>query len=157
MQSKVIGLLLVLFGLLLFIVKFEWAPLASFLSWPFLLFLSGILLTFLGFIRKKSQLVFLGSLMGGIGLYIWGLKYEIDGWPDHWSLIVVILGISFLLQVGVNKHKLTAVIGVMILLAGLFAWPGITEIPILTPMTTTFHSIWPVFVVVLGAILLLKK
>ncbi|TCS96533.1 hypothetical protein [Hazenella coriacea] len=157
MQSKVIGLLLVLFGLLLLIVKFEWAPLTSFLSWPFLLFLGGALLTFLGFIRKKPQLVFLGTIMGGCGLYIWGLKYEIDGWPDHWSFIVVILGIAFLLQFGVSKNKSTALIGAMILLAGLFAWPGITDIPILAPMTSMVHSIWPIFIVTLGTVLLLKK
>lgn len=157
MQSKVLGFLLVLFGLLLFIIKFEWVPLVSFLSWPFLLFLSGVLLSFLGFVRKKSHLVFLGTIMGGMGLYIWGLRYEIDGWPDHWSFIVVIFGIAFLLQYGVNKNKFTAIIGIMILLAGLFAWPGITEIPMLAPLTTTFHSIWPIFIVVLGAILLFKK
>ncbi|WP_089966469.1 hypothetical protein [Lihuaxuella thermophila] len=138
------------------IFKLGVAPLNSFFTWPFLLFLLGAFLVFSGFLTSNGGFALWGGIFAGLGLAIWGSR-TIEGWPTHWSLIVGLIGIAFLLQFAINKHHLSAVTGSVLVLIGFFWWPGIRELPFIAPVAGILHTIWPVFVVVLGIFLMLRK
>lgn len=156
MHSKIIGFFLLLAGAILMIFKLGVAPLNSFFTWPFFLFLIGACLVFFGFLKSNASFALWGGIFAGLGIAIWGSR-TIEGWPTHWSLIVGLIGVAFLLQFAINKHNLSAVIGSVLVLIGIFWWPGIKEMPLIAPVAGILHTIWPVFVVVLGVFLMVRK
>ncbi|MBA4496289.1 hypothetical protein ACFO25_12080 [Paenactinomyces guangxiensis] len=154
MHKKIVGFFLILGGILLMILKTGLAPLSSFITWPFLLFFAGAFLIFFAFVKANAQLALLGGILGSLGLSVW-IHRNIE--EIHWSVLIGMLGVAFLLQFAINKNNLSALIGGVLVLTGVFAWPGIQELPFIAPVANILHMIWPVFVVVLGVIFLLKK
>jgi hypothetical protein len=118
--------------------------------------LIGALLLFIALIKKKASLTLWGGLIAALGISIWGIKY-VEGWPRHWSLLIGLFGVAVLLSYFVSKNRITAIVGTIMVLTGIFAYPGIADLPIISPITSTLHMIWPVFVVILGLVLLTKK
>jgi hypothetical protein len=156
MQTKIIGYVLMIAGLLLLIVEAKWAEPKSLVSWPFLLFLFGITLIFISFLNKQPQLTLLGGVLASIGITVWGFEY-VSNWPKHWSILVGMLGITVMLQYILNQSKTTLIVGCVLLLSGFFAWPGIREISLLAPIANFLNTYWPVLIVVLGAVFLFRK
>lgn len=156
MQTKVIGFFLILAGALLLIVQTGVAEVHSLISWPFLLFLLGIILVFFSFLQKQSQLTLVGGIFASMGLFIWGLNYVKD-WDSHWSILVGMLGIVLLLQFILNHNNMTLAVGLLLLCIGFFAWPGIYQISFLAPIANTLNKFWPIFVVGIGVIFLFKR
>jgi hypothetical protein len=156
MQSKLIGFILILGGALLLVTKFELAPLQSFITWPFIMFLIGAILLFVAFLKRIGSLALWAGLITFLGLSVWGIKY-VEGWPNHWSILLVFVGLSVLLQYLLTKHNMSGIVGGILVLTGVVAYPGVTELPIVSPVTTVLHNYWPVFIVVLGLIFLSKK
>lgn len=156
MKVKLIGFLLVLFGITVMIIRFEWAPLNSFLTWPFLLFIVGSILLFFSILYKNGSLIIWGGIIATLGMMIWGIKY-VEGWPDHWSILVALIGLSILLHYAITKNQTSILVGSILFLIGLFAYPGIRDLPFISPITSILHLIWPVLIVILGFIFLVKK
>ncbi|MXQ55890.1 hypothetical protein [Shimazuella alba] len=156
MQNRVIGFFLVIMGAILLIVEADWANLHSFLSWSFILFVVGIFLIFFSFLQKQSHLTLLGGIFATIGISVWGFQY-VEQWPRHWSIIVIMIGVTLMLQYILNQNNITLVIGIVLLLSGVFAWPGLKEITYLAPIATFTNVYWPIFIVGLGAIFIIKK
>jgi len=136
--------------------RFEWAPLGSFLTWPFLLFVTGALLLFFAILYKNGSLIIWGGIIATLGISIWGIKY-VEGWPDHWSLLAALIGLTVLLHYAITKNQMSATVGAILFLIGLFAYPGIKDLPFVAPITSVLHTIWPVFIVLLGFVFLVKK
>jgi hypothetical protein len=156
MQTKLIGFLLVLAGTQLLLVWSGLVEVRNFLSWPFLFFLLGTILLFFGFLKKNGSMVLTGGIISALFLSIWGIKY-VEGWPKHWSILLALLGLAVYLHYGVTKNKTTAIVGTTLILSGIFAYPGIKELPVIAPLTSILHSIWPIFIIILGVIFLTKK
>lgn len=156
MQNRVIGFFLVIMGAILLIVEADWAKLNSFLSWSFFLFIVGIFLIFVSFLQKQSHLTLLGGIFATIGITVWGYSY-MQNWPKHWSIIVIMIGATLLLQYILNQNNITLVIGIVLLLSGFFAWPGLKEVTYLAPIAAISNIYWPIFIVGLGAIFIVKK
>jgi hypothetical protein len=156
MHHKILGFLLVLCGVLLMIFKFDLASPLSMISWPFFLFLIGALFVFIAILKTNGNLALFGGFIGSLGLAIWGHKY-VKGWPTHWSLLAGLFGLSFLMHSFLSKNKVMSVVGTVFILIGLFAWPGIRDVPFLSPVTAILHTVWPMLVVILGIFFLTKK
>lgn len=156
MQTKIIGFIITLVGVILLLVQTSLTSLASLLTWPFLLFLVSVLLLYIGILKKISSLTLWAGFVATITITVWGLEY-VNGWPKHWSLLVALFGLVVLLQFTINKSKITALVGVILILTGIFAYPGITELPFISPITSVFHAYWPVLIVILGLIFISKK
>ncbi|MFC7440807.1 hypothetical protein [Laceyella putida] len=156
MQSKLIGFVLILGGALLMLTKFELAPLESFISWPFIMFMIGAILLFVAFLKRIGSLALWAGIIAFLGLSVWGIKY-VEGWPNHWSILLVFVGLSILLQYIITKHSMSGTVGSILVLTGIVAYPGVTELPIVSPITTVLHNFWPAFIVLLGLIFLSKK
>jgi hypothetical protein len=156
MQTKILGFIITLVGIILLLVQTDLTSIASLITWPFLLFLFSVLLLYVGILKKISALTLWAGFAATISIMVWGLKY-VNGWPKHWSILVALFGLVVLLQFTINKSKITALVGVILILTGIFEYPGITELPLVSPITSVFHAYWPVLIVILGLVFISKK
>jgi hypothetical protein len=150
-KTKLPGLFLILAGALLFI-----GDLSALLSWSFIGLIFGIIMTYFGFSNHNSGLVLTGGLITSITLYAFG-RAKIPGWPEHWSLLLVFFALSIILLYLSNKQPLTGIAGFFLLLAGIFANPKIKNFELLDPISPLMNKYWPIFLIVLGLIFILKK
>lgn len=158
MRTKTIGILIALSGLFLLIRETGYSFSLDKLSWELLLAGAGMLVILIS--RRKPNrpyLIIWGGIATGLGIHAWGLNH-IKDWPSHWSMIPAIIGASFLLFGGVIKRNRNhGTIGALLLLLGLFAWPGVAEIPVLNPAAEVLNTYWPGILVVLGLYMTFKK
>jgi hypothetical protein len=154
-MNKVTGFLLILLGLVLFIFKSKWIPLVAFFNWYFVLTIIGLFLIFFAFTISIAPIALIGGVITTLGLNVWGSRY-IEGWPTHYSILLVMLGIAFLLQFTINKGTLSGMISSILLLFGFFTWPGIQNLPGLSPIAHILSTYWPIFIIALGLIMIRK-
>ncbi|MFD1426407.1 membrane-bound ClpP family serine protease [Kroppenstedtia sanguinis] len=158
MRTKTIGLLIVLAGIFLLLREQGIELSLDTLSWELILALAGLLMIF--FSRHKprhSYGMIWGGIALGLGVHAWGMK-QIKDWPAHWSMFPAIIGASLLIFGGLlRKNRSHGTIGALLLLLGLFAWPGVTEIPGLHPIAQFLNSYWPGILVILGTYMAFKK
>jgi hypothetical protein len=156
MQKKLIGFILVFASILLLVIKTKLAPIASFITWPFLLFFVCMILIAISFTNQNDKLALAAGLGAAVGLFIWGKQY-VDGWSDHWSILLMLIGCAVLLQFFINKQNLTAVIALVLTLSGICAWPGLNDIASLASIAPTLNTYWPLLFFGLGVYFLLRK
>lgn len=154
-HNKATGFLLILLGVLLFAYKSSWVPFDSFFTWPFALFLLGTALIFFAFINAIAPFALIGGIISTLGISVWGLEH-VTGWPRHWGILAVMLGISFLLQFMINRNNMSALIGSILVTSGVLTWPGIREIPGIAPVANLFTTYWPILLVCFGVLLIRK-
>lgn len=156
MQKKLIGFILVFFSILLLVIKTNLASIASFISWPFLLFFVSTVLIAVSFTNQNDKLGLIAGIGAAIGLFIWGKQY-VTGWSDHWSILLLMIGCGVFLQFFINKQSLTAVIALILVLSGIFAWPGLNDIASLASIAPTLNTYWPLLLLGLGVYFMLRK
>ncbi|GGA41107.1 hypothetical protein GCM10007416_12620 [Kroppenstedtia guangzhouensis] len=158
MRTKTIGILIALAGIFLLFRKQGISPSPDTLSWELILAAAGLLVII--YARHKPRhpyLMIWGGIALGLGLHAWGLNH-IKDWPSHWSMIPVIIGATFLIFGGlIKKNRHHGTIGTLLLLLGLFAWPGVADLPGLNPATQILNSYWPGILVILGGYMAFKK
>lgn len=158
MNGRPIGILIAGIGTFLLMRKLGWSWESLFTSWEFLLILLGVCLILFAMNRpNRSHLLVWGGVVAGLGIHAWGIAH-MDGWPRHWSLIPAVVGLSFFLWGGLYlKNRNQGMIGMILILLGLFAWPGIVDLPIIGQVGDTLHKYWPTALIVLGLLLMTKK
>lgn len=156
MQARVLGVVLVLAGILIFIKQTAIVSVAAFITWPFIFFLVGAILVVAGFWKKNEHLVLAGGIVAAIAIFRWGML-NVHGWPSHWSILVALIGVAILLQYILTRNTLTGVIAVFAIVTGLFAWPGIKDIAALAPLATVLNTYWPILAIALGLVLFFRK
>ncbi|SFJ42600.1 hypothetical protein [Thermoflavimicrobium dichotomicum] len=156
MQKKIIGFILVLAGVLLLLVQTGKAEMRDFVTWRFLGLLLCVFLLFFFFIKQQGHLVLLFGVGSAIFLFAWGKKY-LDDWPTHWSILILMFGLSVILSFFVSKQQMALIVGIALTLIGIFAWPGIREIPGLASIADVLNTYWPALILGLGLLFLFKK
>ncbi|MDR6226453.1 hypothetical protein [Desmospora profundinema] len=158
MRSRWIGILIAAIGAFLLMQEWGWSWRNPFASWETILIVVGVGIIFYSFIRSnRPNLLIWGGIVTGLGVHAWGQSH-ISGWPDHWSLVPAIIGLSFFLWGGlVHKNRRHVIIGIMLMLLGLLAWPGVAQLPIIGHLAGPLHAYWPALLIVLGLILTVKK
>ncbi|SDW24713.1 hypothetical protein SAMN05444487_10253 [Marininema mesophilum] len=158
MRGKIMGLFIIAAGTLLLLRQLGWSIAQTISNWEFLLVIAGFILLILA-MRKpvRPRLSIVAMTLIGLGIHAWGLA-QIEKWPDHWSLFPIIIGASFLLMGGLyQKNRFYGVIGTLLCLLGLFAWPGVGGIPGLEDLEQTLNTYWPILLISLGLILFIRK
>jgi hypothetical protein len=156
MHTRWIGLFLILSGVFIFVRQSNIVPLYSFADLSFLFFLLGCMLIALAFLKTNGSLALAGGIVAAISIYKWSINY-IQGWPADFEILVMLIGGAFLVQFAVTKHRWTAVIGIVICCCGLFAWPGIKEIPLFGPIASFLNLYWPGLIIGLGLLLFTRR
>lgn len=155
MQNKATGFLMILLGVMIFVYKSSWVPFDSFFTWQFALFLGGAGLIFFAFMHRIAPLALIGGMISTVGICVWGPQY-VHGWTKHWSILAVMLGISFLLQFMINRNNITALVGSILVTSGILTWPGIQQIPGIAPIAAIFTTYWPIVLIAFGFLLIRK-
>jgi hypothetical protein len=149
-RANFVGILLIVGGLLLLIRRIDLPMTERFTTWEFILFLSGVIMLLIAHFRSNRNLMLWSGLLTGMSLHMWG-KANLDGWPDHWSFLFIIAGAAFLLVFASQKDRRSGIIGILLILTGFAAWPGLTWV------AGSLNNYWPVLLVVLGIFLITKK
>ncbi|PTX59363.1 hypothetical protein C8P63_11258 [Melghirimyces profundicolus] len=158
MRSKTFGILIALVGVLLLLRELGYPVAAQVASWEFLLIVAGILIIVYSFSKPKNpHLMIWGGIMTGLGIHAWGIN-RVEGWPTHWSLVPAIIGASFLIFGGlVRKNQRQGTVGAILLLLGVFAWPGVSEIPGLGQAAVFLNTYWPGLLIILGLVMAFRR
>jgi hypothetical protein len=156
MQTRLIGLFLILSGLFIFVRQSQMIPLYSFIDLSFIFFLLGCTFITIAFLKESGPIALTGGIIAAIGIYKWGIDY-IPGWPADFEILMMLIGGAFLIQFSITKQRRTAIIGIIIFLCALFAWPGIEKIPLFAPIASFLNLYWPGLMIGLGLILFTRN
>ncbi|OYD08287.1 LiaI-LiaF-like domain-containing protein [Paludifilum halophilum] len=158
MQGKHAGIVLIVAGAFLLMRETEWQLYKYLSTWEFLLILTGLIVLFLSMRQPHHpNLMIWGGITLGLGIHAWGLSH-VKEWPQHWSLVPAIIGACFFLIGGLlKKDRKKGTIGAILLLLGLFAWPGANRIPGVGEAAVFMNTYWPTLLILLGIFLLWKK
>jgi hypothetical protein len=156
MHIRWIGLFLIFSGVFIFVRQSNLVPLYSLADLSFLFFLCGCTLIAIAFLKTNGSLALAGGMIAAISIYKWGINY-IQGWPADFEILVMLIGSAFLVPFAITKQRWTAVIGIVTFCCGLFAWPGIKEIPLFEPIASFLNLYWPVLIIGLGLMLFTRR
>lgn len=152
-----IGILLIGFGLFYFISKWQ-IPSLQFLNyWTTPLFITGIALLLQAFKGKEQQYIFPGIIVLGFGIHFYASSH-IEAWPDHWSVLTLIISIGMLFQSKKGKGDLLP--GILLFIMSLFFLFNeklTTMLSSLSFQVSYFQKYWPILIAVIGLYLLFKK
>ena len=149
-RANVVGIFLIVAGLLLLLRKIDLPMADRFGTWEFILFLTGVVMLVIAHFRSNRNLMLWAGLITGMSLHMWA-KANVDGWPDHWFFLFIIVGAAFLLVFASQKDRRSGIIGILLILTGIAAWPGLPWV------AGSLNNYWPVLLVVLGIFLITKK
>lgn len=149
-RTNLVGILLILAGLFLLLQKMDIPMLQYIAPWQLILILAGVALLLFAHFRSNRTLMLWVALLAGVSLHFWG-KYNVAGWPDHWYFLFIIAGAAFLLVFASQKDRRSGIIGIMLILTGIAAWPGLPSV------AGSVNNYWPTLLVILGIILVTKK
>ncbi|MDA8354478.1 MAG: hypothetical protein M0Z65_15110 [Firmicutes bacterium] len=158
MRAKTFGILIALTGVLLLLRELGYSLTQNLATWEFLLILTGVFII-LHAMRKPNHpyMMIWGGIAVGLGLHAWGLNH-LEWWPSHWSLVPAIIGAAFLICGGIiKKNRRHGTIGTLLLCMGIFAWPGIHQIPGIGPFAVWLNTYWPGLLIILGLMLVFRK
>lgn len=124
-------------------------------TWPIQIIVSGIVLAVLGLVCWTSGLMIPAAIVAGIGglLYWQNITGRWDSWAYAWALIIIFIGVGISLT-GFMERKRTALLG-----AGWTIFIGLTLLIVFGAFlggSDLIQKYWPVAIILLGGLLLVK-
>jgi hypothetical protein len=149
------GIILILLGLL-FLASEIFPDLFSFWEWPFIIVLVGLVFLLWAVIGGVGGLAIPGSILAGIGgiLYYQNAYNAWGTWSYIWALIPGFVGVGILLSGLIDrdfKDRFFGGLSLLVISAILFFAFGS-----FFGMTPAISKYWPVLLIVLGLISLIK-
>ena len=149
------GIILILLGLL-FLASEIFPDLFSFWEWPFIIILVGLVFLLWAVIGGVGGLAIPGSIVAGIGgiLYYQNAYNAWGTWSFIWALIPSFVGVGIMLSGLIDrdfKNRFFGGLSLLVISAILFFAFGS-----FFGMTPEISKYWPVLLVVLGLISLIK-
>ncbi|WP_430509625.1 LiaF transmembrane domain-containing protein [Gottfriedia solisilvae] len=152
-----IGILLIGFGLYYFISKWHVPSLNIFTYWTTPILITGIALLVQAFKGKETHYVFPGFIVLGFGIHFYAISH-VDSWPNHWSVLTLIISIGMLFQSQRGKGDLLP--GILLFIMSLFFLFNeklTTMLSSLQSQVSYFQQYWPVLIALIGLYLLFSK
>ncbi|CAG9619530.1 LiaF transmembrane domain-containing protein [Sutcliffiella rhizosphaerae] len=151
------GLLLLFFGLYFLLQQLNISLWDGMFTWSTLLVITGAALLLQAYKQSDYPNILPGFVLLGIGLHF-QLKDTVAVWPDHFAVIILILGVGFILRAQKTKGGMFE--GVLLcILASFFLFYG-TFMEMLGVVETGvehLYNYWPVILIIIGAFLVVKK
>ncbi|MBG0785644.1 MAG: hypothetical protein H0S79_11125 [Anaerolineaceae bacterium] len=149
------GIILILLGLL-FLAGEIFPGLRSFWEWPFMIVLVGLVFLFWAAIGGVGGLAIPGSILTGIGgiLYYQNAYNAWETWSFAWALIPGFVGIGIWLSGLIDRNfKSSFFSGLSLMVISAILFFAFGSFFGMTPEVTKY---WPVLLVILGVISLIK-
>ncbi|WP_078379502.1 LiaF transmembrane domain-containing protein [Sutcliffiella halmapala] len=151
------GLILLLFGVYFLLQQMNIELWHGIFTWPSLLVITGLALLLQSYKQNDPANLLPGVVLLGVGLHF-HLKGHLSIWPDHFAMIILIVGIGFILRAQKTKNGMfEGVILVCIASFFLFSNTLLDTLGIVGIGLSTIQTFWPVVLIVVGAFLLFKK
>ncbi|MCM3715077.1 DUF5668 domain-containing protein [Alkalihalobacillus oceani] len=149
------GFLLIGIGCYFLLQQLSFPFAAQLLSWPSILIVIGIAFLAQGYWGRESSMVFPGSLLTGLGVHFHGLQF-IASWPDHWGMYPFIISLAFFLSF--QKTKRDGLIpAIILLIIAIISFTSLNPFAWLLHTFAFLGGIWPLILIALGIILLIKR
>lgn len=152
-----IGMLLIGFGLYYFISKWQTPSLLAFTYWTTPIIITGIALLVQAFKGRETHFIFPGFIVLGFGVHFYA-NTHIEAWPEHWSVLTLIISIGMLFQSQKGKGDLLP--GILLFIMSLFFLFNeklTTMLGSLQSQVSFFQQYWPILIAVSGLYLLFSK
>ncbi|MFB7140933.1 hypothetical protein ACFCYN_14865 [Gottfriedia sp. NPDC056225] len=152
-----IGILLIGFGIYYLISKWKVPALHFFTYWTTPIVITGIALLVQAFKGREFQYVFPGVVVLGFGIHFYAIEH-FQSWPNHWSILTLIISLGMLLQSQKGKGDLLP--GLLLFIMSLFFLFNDKLSSMLSSIQSQvsyFQQYWPIFIAVVGLYLLFSK
>ncbi|WP_332689561.1 LiaI-LiaF-like domain-containing protein [Halalkalibacter lacteus] len=125
------------------------------LSWPSLLFVIGFAFLVQGYVGPEYSMIFPGALLTGLAIHFHLISF-VTWWPKHLGMYTCIVGISFILSARKTKRE-GYFIGILLIVFSLLSFASINPFSWLYEAYSFLSSLWPIFLIGLGAFLIFKR
>lgn len=151
------GLFLLLFGVYFLLQQLNIELWSGIFTWPSLLAIIGLALLLQSYKQNDPNNLLPGVVLLGVGLHF-HLKGLLAIWPDHFAMIILIVGLGFIFRAQKTKHGMFEGI-ILLCIASFFLFSDtlLNLLGIVGIGLSTIQTFWPVLLIVFGAFLLLKK
>ncbi|MGG0176674.1 hypothetical protein [Gottfriedia acidiceleris] len=152
-----IGILLIGFGIYYLISKWQVPALHIFTFWTTPILITGIALLVQAIKGRETHYVFPGLVVLGFGIHFYAIEH-FQNWPNHWSVLTLIISIGMLLQSRKGKGELLP--GLLLFIMSLFFLFNeklATMLSSLQSQVSFFQNYWPILIAVIGLYLLFSK
>ncbi|ERN52438.1 DUF5668 domain-containing protein [Alkalihalophilus marmarensis] len=157
------GVLLIGLGLYFLVNQYQFPYKEQLASWPSILVIIGVAFLLQATLGKETHSLFPGLLLTGLGVHFHGLAL-LPSWPDHWGMYTLIVGISFLFVYLRTKKEglIPGLLLTVIAIIGFMSFNPLDAIESTTQSTigsipTILLDLWPVVLIILGVVFILKR
>lgn len=156
-NSLLPGLLLLLFGAYFLLEQLNIELWDGTFTWPTILVITGFALLLQAYKQNDSANILPGIVLFGVGLHF-HLRGQVPFWPDHFAVIILIVGIGFLLRSQKTKNGLFEGI-VLCVIASFFLFSNtlLEMLGIVEDGFSALQTFWPAALILIGAYLIFKK
>lgn len=148
------GIILLGIGLFYFANRMNIELLQPYLTWPSILIIIGIALLFQAGSGKDSSSIFSGVFLTGLGVHFHAAE-KVATWPEPLQVIILLAGISFLIQYRKTKEGLIP--GLLLSLLALWLLFFKSNTPSVENIFVRAEDFWPIILMVIGAYLMFFK
>ncbi|MEQ6375754.1 DUF5668 domain-containing protein [Bacillaceae bacterium S4-13-56] len=117
-QNSFVGMVLIGIGAFFLLKELALPLFTNFYSWPTIVIIIGISMLLHSYMSKQYSNLLLGAILFGIGVHFHMITYY-SFWPNHWGMVPLIIGLSFLVQY--QKAKKGLIPGLILLAIALMA------------------------------------
>ncbi|WP_100405021.1 LiaF transmembrane domain-containing protein [Bacillus solitudinis] len=148
------GMMLICIGMYFYLQSYTFPFSAQIMSWPSLLLVIGLCFLFQAYLSRDYQFIIPGWLLTGLAIHFHGLSL-VNGWPNHWAIFTLILGLSFLCVYGKTK-KDGLLLGILFSAVSLLMFTSFSPFHYLQKLFSVFGNLWPLILIALGLLFLYK-
>lgn len=148
------GIILLGIGLFYFAMRMNIELLQPYMTWPTLIVIIGIALILQASSGKDSSSLFSGVFLTGLGLHFHAAA-KVATWPEPLQMIILLAGLSFLIQYRKTKEGLIP--GLILTLLSLWLLFFKSNTPSVENIFVKAEDFWPIILMVLGAYLMFFK
>lgn len=151
------GLLLLLFGAYFLLEQMNIELWQGTFTWPTILVITGFALLLQAYKQNDPANILPGFVLLGVGLHF-HLKGQMAFWPDHFAVIILIVGVGFILRSQKTKNGLFEGV-VLTVIASFFLFSNtlMEMLGIVENGFSALHTFWPAVLILIGAYLIFKK
>ncbi|PXW90044.1 hypothetical protein DES38_10856 [Streptohalobacillus salinus] len=156
-QNQAFAYFLIGLGLYFLSQQFNIPYLPALALWPSVLVIFGLSLLLDRSKARNDDKPSLGAFLLLLGLHLHFINH-LSFWVDHWSMYLILIGLSLL--IGYQKTKRGLKLGVTLFIVGLFFLLSLTYLPFqeqIQSFIQNIESYWPIGLILFGSYLLFKK
>lgn len=155
-QNAFIGFLLIAIGIYFSIYSLDISILRPYYGWALMFILIGFCLVLYAYLYKDYDNLLILIIFLGLSIHFFGLE-NFDFWIDHWAVYLLIIGSALIIRSLRTKKGLVNGL-LLIIISLIFIFPiQFTLFHTFNYYLSPIKSFWPILLIFVGVLLILKK